>query len=140
MRFITPVLFACVFLFASCGKEEVMTFDDQITVAQDFKVDAATNDTFYRIYMPSAFTPNEDGINDLYIVYGMGFNSDEFVMSVFSREGNLIYYSRYPNQGFDGSVTGHADLNPQQVYTVDIEVQDTTGELHHYNYKVLQMY
>lgn len=140
MRILVAVLGVCVFLFASCAKEEVDGFDSQITIASDFKVDAATNDTFYRFYMPSAFTPNDDGRNDLYIVYGQGWNFDEFEMKVFSREGNLIFSTNNPYHGFDGRVLGHSEISAQQVYTVDVKVMDTTGENHHYNYKIAALF
>lgn len=140
MRILIQVFCACVFLFASCAKEEVMTFDDQITIAQDYKVDVATGDTFYRFYMPSAFTPNGDGINDIYIVYGQGWNRDEFEMKIFSREGNMIYYANDVNEGFEGRILGRSNRNAQQLYTVDILVADTSGEVHHYNYKILQLH
>lgn len=140
MRILIQVFCACVFLFASCAKEEVMTFDDQITVAQDYKVDVATGDTFYRFYMPSAFTPNGDWINDLYNVYGIGYNQDEFEMKIFSRGGNLVYYTNNAYAGFDGRIQGQSNRNAQQLYTVDVSVADTGGEVHHYNYKILQLH
>lgn len=135
-----PVFVVCTFLFASCAKEEVMTFDDQISVAQDFKVDAATNDTFYRVYMPTAFTPNDDGRNDVYIIYGTGWETEGFEMRVFSREGNLVYNTDDAYRSFDGRTQSHSDLNAQQVYTVDVLITDTTGEQHHYNYKIAALF
>jgi gliding motility-associated-like protein len=140
MKFLIPIFFASVFLFASCAKEEVDGFDSQITIAQDFKVDAATGDTFYRFYMPSAFTPDGDGVNEIYIVYGQGWNVNTFEMKIFSREGNLVYTTDNPYEGFDGRVQGQSIRNAQQIYTVDVLVADTTGELHHYNYKILQLH
>lgn len=117
-----------------------MTFDDQITIAQDYKVDAATGDTFYRFYMASAFTPNGDGINDIYHVYGQGWNYSSFEMKIFSREGNLVYFTDNYYEGFEGRIQGQSNRNAQQLYTVDVLVADTGGEVHHYNYKILQLH
>lgn len=140
MRILVAVFCVCVFLFASCAKEEVSGFDSQITIAQDYKVDVATGDTFYRFYMPSAFTPDQDGVNDLYIVYGIGFSDDDFEMKIFSREGNMMYYTDDPNDGFDGRVQGHGEMSAQQLYNVEVNVMDTSGELHHYVYKIAALF
>jgi gliding motility-associated-like protein len=140
MRILIAISVVCIFLFASCAKEEVSGFDNQITIAQDYNVDAATGDTFYRFYMPSAFTPNSDGVNDIYIVYGIGFIDDDFEMKIFSREGNLMYYTDDTNNGFDGRVQGHSNLSAQQLYNVEVSVKDTSGEMHHYVYKIAALF
>jgi gliding motility-associated-like protein len=52
-------------------------------------------------YLPSAFTPNGDGLNDLvrpYLVGMKGLHS----FSVFNRWGNQIYYSEKYGDGWDG--------------------------------------
>ena len=92
MRILVPGFCLLVFLVASCAKDDAETFDDQISVTQDYRVDAA-GDTFYRFCMPNAFTPNSDGLNDLYTVYGTGFDPDHFEMRIFSRENNLVYFT-----------------------------------------------
>jgi len=46
-------------------------------------------------YMPpNAFTPNEDGINDIFS--GKGIFIIKYEMSVFDRWGNLIFFSMIP--------------------------------------------
>lgn len=82
VKFLCSCFLPALFLLASCAKEEVEGFDSQITIAQDFKVDPATGDTFYHIYMANGFTPNGDGRNDLYYAVGIGFDYDNFSMSI----------------------------------------------------------
>ncbi len=137
MKCVAPILFACVFLFASCAKEEVDGFDSQISIASDFKVDPATGDTFYRFYMPNGFTPNQDGRNDLYLVFGTGFDYDNFSMRITSRENNLVYSTKNPNQAWNGVVQGFADVCAMGLYTVEVNVDDTSHEHHHYVYQTM---
>lgn len=139
MRILVAVFGACVFLFASCAKEEVDGFDSQITIAADFKVDAATGDTFYRFYMPNGFTPNGNGINDIYYTPGTGIDYDNFEMRIYSRENNLVYYSTAPYEGWNGTVQGHGDLSPNGVYTVEVNLEDTSHEHHHYIYEAVML-
>jgi gliding motility-associated-like protein len=56
------------------------------------------------IYVPTAFTPNGDGRNDLFYVYPVGFTLDK--LQIFDRWGNLIFITSDPNHGWDGTFNG----------------------------------
>jgi|GEM_PF-447748 len=56
------------------------------------------------VFIPSAFSPNGDGINDLFGVYGE--NIVEFKMWIFDRWGDQVFYSEDPDVKWNGS-----DLN-----------------------------
>lgn len=67
------------------------------------------------LYLPNAFTPNGDGLNDQFNVVGEGIKKIE--ISVYNRWGNLVYQSN--NQvSWDGTYKG--DLVPQDVYSFDL--------------------
>lgn len=68
------------------------------------------------IYIPNAFTPNGDGLNDQFIVKGEGI--DFFQMSVFDRWGKLLFQSSHPELGWDGKINGEAA--PGGVYTFEV--------------------
>jgi len=52
------------------------------------------------IRVPNVFTPNFDGVNDLFIVNSNGLRTLE--ISVFSRSGTLVYESKAPIIVWDG--------------------------------------
>ncbi|MET0461640.1 MAG: gliding motility-associated C-terminal domain-containing protein [Chitinophagaceae bacterium] len=55
--------------------------------------------------MPSAFTPNRDGLNDLFIIPAYAnIELEEF--SVFDRWGIRIFTTANPGKGWDGQVKG----------------------------------
>jgi gliding motility-associated-like protein len=56
-------------------------------------------------YLPSAFTPNGDGLNDLVRPYLVGMKGLKS-FSVFNRWGNLIYYTEKYGEGWDGKREG----------------------------------
>jgi gliding motility-associated-like protein len=57
------------------------------------------------IYVPTAFTPNNDGKNDVFRPrMGLLFELDEF--SIFNRWGQRIYTTRIRNEGWNGKVRG----------------------------------
>ena len=57
------------------------------------------------IATPNAFTPNGDGVNDLYrpSFVGLGEITD---FSIYSRWGSILYFSNDPNLGWDGNYRG----------------------------------
>ena len=58
------------------------------------------------IYVPNAFTPNDDGINDIWLPI-ISNNGDAFYeVLVYSRWGELIFRSNDPNVGWNGKHNG----------------------------------
>lgn len=59
------------------------------------------------IYVPNAFTPDGDGLNDMFFARGLGLEkSTEFEMMIFNRWGELIHKSENPDVGWDGTKNG----------------------------------
>ena len=57
------------------------------------------------VFVPSAFTPNGDGVNDNFGVAG-GFAARQFFMQVFDRWGNTVFITSNNTQKWDGSFKG----------------------------------
>ncbi len=74
------------------------------------------------IYVPSGFTPNEDGLNDVFIPIKRGVSSEGYEFSVFNRWGNQVYSTTQLNQGWDG------ENAPNDVYTWKIVARSLLGE------------
>lgn len=70
------------------------------------------------IYIPNAFTPNGDGDNDVFMVYGAGLRNVN--LKVFNRWGEKVFDSNNQWLGWDGHYRGQM-LEPG-VYTYMIEV------------------
>jgi len=69
------------------------------------------------LYIPNAFSPNGDGVNDVFKV--STHNVSYFKMQIFNRWGELIFKSNDPDIGWDGRYNG--DLCQSGVYTLIIE-------------------
>lgn len=76
-----------------------------------------------RLSYPSAFTPNGDGLNDRFVVYGQFINS--FRMSIFNRWGELVFTTEDMNQGWDGTRDGK--LMPEGSYAFRADLIDNLG-------------
>jgi gliding motility-associated-like protein len=58
-----------------------------------------------RLYVPTAFTPNGDGVNDIFKVqFGEGIT--QFEMSIYNRWGQRVFYSTDKKKGWDGRISG----------------------------------
>lgn len=74
-----------------------------------FDSDTVEIDTCPLFFIPNAFTPDGDGLNEVFKVEGVGLN--EFQLYIFNRWGQLIFESKDPEVGWDGTFKG----NPVQV-------------------------
>ena len=45
----------------------------------------------YTFYAPTAFSPNNDGMNDIFFVSGYGIEEENFTLTIFDRWGEIVY-------------------------------------------------
>ncbi|MCB0429070.1 MAG: gliding motility-associated C-terminal domain-containing protein [Flavobacteriales bacterium] len=76
------------------------------------------------IYVPNAFTPNKDGVNDLFTV-GQ-YNYCDFEMYIFDRWGNLIFQTTSLT-GWDGKTSENV-VAQEDVYVWLIKATDCNGK------------
>lgn len=60
----------------------------------------------FLVFVPTAFTPNADGINDQLFVLGDDIDARDFHLMVFDRWGEMIFESTDRSKGWDGSYEG----------------------------------
>jgi gliding motility-associated-like protein len=70
----------------------------------------------YTIYVPNAFTPNNDALNDYFQPYGL--NILAYDMKIFDRWGKMIFESKDLNFGWDGKVDGNKAQQGVYAYTI----------------------
>jgi gliding motility-associated-like protein len=70
------------------------------------------------IYVPTTFTPNKDGINDVFKITAIGLQSFAY-LKVFNRWGQLVYSSNSPNKTWDGTFKGKPVPTGTYVWAVE---------------------
>ncbi len=75
-------------------------------------------------YVPTAFTPNGDGINDTFKPDGVFFDFDQYKMSVYNRWGEEIFTSEDVNIGWDGTYEDREMTTGGYVYLIFFKSAD----------------
>lgn len=84
------------------------------------------------MFVPTAFTPNGDGTNDLFVIKGFGLidpeaNNDGFQVLLYNRWGERVYQSNDWNDGWDGLFKGSPC--PAGHYLCVVSAQGINGQL-----------
>lgn len=78
------------------------------------------------VYVPTAFSPNGDGLNDTWNIPALSAYP-EFELSVFNRQGQIIFQSKKMNTPWNGKYKG--ELLPVGVYVYIIDLKAGGGIL-----------
>jgi len=70
-----------------------------------------------KIYIPNAFTPNSDGINDCFTIKGAQ-GSLMFELAIYNRFGEKVFYTNNPSNCWDGSFKGKPQPTGSFAYTL----------------------
>lgn len=60
-------------------------------------------DPLFTFYVPNAFTPDEDGLNDTWGPSGQSFEYESYNVQIFDRWGKLIWQTDNPTKYWDGT-------------------------------------
>jgi gliding motility-associated-like protein len=82
----------------------------------------------FAFFIPNAFTPNSNGLNDMFS--GQGINIKEFEMMIFDRWGNLIFTTDKLEEQWDGRANGGQEIAQQDVYVYVVNILDMFGLAH----------
>ncbi|MFH1319447.1 MAG: PKD domain-containing protein, partial [Bacteroidota bacterium] len=108
------------------GSECTNTITDTITFIDE-----------YTLFVPNAFTPDEDNSfrNEYFRPVGLGIDNENFEIYIYDRWGDMIY--EYTGSydgwlGWDGKANNGKNAVQQDVYVWLIKTVDTNGEEHEY--------
>ena len=94
------------------GADSTESFSNSVLVEQVF-----------RIFFPTAFTPNGDGLNDVFL--GKGRFVETYQLLVMNQWGEVIFESKELKTGWDGTFKGSD--SPIGTYLYQVEATDEKG-------------
>lgn len=71
---------------------------------------------FASFFMPTAFSPNNDGVNDVFLGAGYYDSFKSFNLQVFNRWGELVFQTTSPTEGWNGLKNNTGNALPEGVY------------------------
>ena len=93
-----------------------------VTVTDDLGCSDSESVTFEvlesKFGIPNVFTPNNDGINDFFLVIITGENIEVLSTEVWNRWGQRVYEEKNGNAGWDGTQNGKPALSDVYVYRI----------------------
>jgi len=92
----------------------------------DDTVKYALVDVNLMIYAPKGFTPNGDGLNDVFFPQGTGLDQQEFEFLIFDRWGKVLFQTKTIGESWNGNLPS-GDPAPVGVYVWKLNVGDYTS-------------
>ena len=124
----------CSHTFENVGVYDVMLIAlNQIGCSDTIIKQVQINPSYY-FFIPDAFTPNGDNINDCFIGSGKGIS--KFQMSILNRWGETIFRTNNPDQGWCGTTQNSSVPCANGVYSYRIDVYDELGKHYYYTGEV----
>ena len=77
------------------------------------------------VFVPTGFTPNNDGKNDLLLPIAVGMKNIDY-FNVYNRWGQLLFSTQVNGQGWDGKINGQLQASGTFVWSV--KATDYTGK------------
>lgn len=128
----TSILQNPTYSFAQEGLYPVELTITNVFGCKDTVEHFVTVNPVYLMYAPNAFTPNGDGLNDVFMVEGEGIDPDGFEMMIFDRWGERIFRSNDLRTGWNGAKNNSGKLVQEDVYVYKIVLKDWAGKKHQY--------
>ena len=79
-----------------------------------------------KIYVPNAFTPNEDNLNDIFIPIIGFIEPGGYTFTIFDNTGTPVMHTNNPAEGWDGKKKGHNC--PEGAYMYLIQCKASNGD------------
>jgi gliding motility-associated-like protein len=85
----------------------------------------------FNVFIPNSFTPNEDGLNDVFrpVFSPYGLDEKTYEMTIYDRWGHVLFHTKDINKGWDGTIqnAGQTPLK-QDTYVYTLKFKDTEGK------------
>ncbi|MEO1438634.1 MAG: gliding motility-associated C-terminal domain-containing protein [Bacteroidota bacterium] len=119
--------------YPDTGLYLVTLFADQYTGCRDSLSQLVDVEPQFTYFLPNAFSPNFDGLNDEFRGTGLTETIRSFEMVIHNRWGELVYQTTNPTDAWNGRKNNTGAPSPQGVYVYQVKI--TSGRNKPFNYQ-----
>jgi gliding motility-associated-like protein len=83
-----------------------------------------------KFWLPTAFTPNEDALNDVFKGVGLTDYFQSFDMKILNRWGELVFQTQDAQKGWNGHKLNTGEECPDGVYLCHVTYKTVRGKMH----------
>ena len=127
LRLLLIVLISCNVALINAQASSFINYDENLNIYrvvalkdQNNSIESVSNAVIvekpYALYSPNAFSPDGDGINDVFKISGQGIL--DFKIEIYNRWGQMVYQSIDLSNGWDGTFKGKKLPTGTYVYKI----------------------
>ena len=128
----TSILQDPVYSFPDTGQQAVTLIVTHPSGCQDSITQIVDVEPKVTFFMPNAFTPNDDSVNDVFKGKGFLRGFKEYNMQIWNRWGEMIFESNDPEEGWNGLLGNNGRRAPGGLYLYYITLKGPRGETTQY--------
>ena len=117
-------------LYSDSGTFTVMLIASNDYNCSDTAVRTVKINEAFVYYVPNAFTPNENGVNDGFIGKGVGYLEEGYEMYIFDRWGKKMFYTQDCTEPWDGYNASGTIPCETGVYVWLVNITEISGIKH----------
>ena len=112
------------------------TYSVELTVVnQDGCIDSILEEIvitpYFTFYAPNCFTPNGNGLNEVFLPIGDGWDLNQYDLWIFDRWGLMFHHTQDPYGGWNGTKNDH--VVQEDTYVWKVNLLDVFGNSHNYH-------
>lgn len=96
-------------------------------VVSAYGIEFSRDTRFLSVHLPNAFTPDGNGINDLFMAKATYDVNIRFIMHVFNRWGETVFESTDISKGWDGNFRGIPCPTDVYIWTADVDPEEVNA-------------
>ncbi len=117
------------FTFRDTGMQQIVQVVTASNGCRDTAIQFIDIIPFVEWFMPNAFTPTRDGINDIFIGNGVLLGATDFVFTIWNRWGELVFETNDYTEGWNGRKNNVGRDSPAGVYVYVLSYRTPRGEI-----------
>ncbi len=116
------------FTFRDTGQQQIIQIVTALSGCMDTSIQFIDVIPFVQWFMPNAFTPTRDGVNDIFIGNGSLEGATNFNFTIWNRWGELVFETSNINEGWNGRKGNAGRDSPAGVYLYALSYRTPRGE------------